>query len=242
MQGLWNTVCVDTAQAIYNSSSSSRGSVILSSLQGWSTHTWNDQYDACYYTDCLTIWIKQKSCFVFAQMVALAGGAAFFYFPILLLLLKTKIRFFIFFFFCTNYSNRNRCVVICNYETSQKRAVLRGWSMYSVRLHEHPFGRVGENRCQWKSSLRSLDSIAIGLLHNNCTMTSWNQQLCFGSAQTFFSVHWFNQILIVLCLNSTRLVLSSGSLAAFRSSKHSFKTCISFPLHRHITTNNFRTL
>lgn len=96
MQGLWNTVCVDTAQAIYNSSSSSRGSVILSSLQGWSTHTWNDQYDACYYTDCLTIWIKQKSCFVFAQMVALAGGAAFFYFPILLLLLKTKIRFFFF--------------------------------------------------------------------------------------------------------------------------------------------------
>lgn len=172
MQGLWNTVCVDTAQAIYNSSSSSRGSVILSSLQGWSTHTWNDQYDACYYTDCLTIWIKQKSCFVFAQMVALARGAAFFYFPILLLLLKTKIRFF--FLFCTNYSNHSRCVVICNYETSQKRAVLRGWSMYSVWLHEHPFGRVGENRCQWKSSLRSLDSIAIGLLHNNCTMTSWN--------------------------------------------------------------------
>lgn len=237
MQGLWNTVCVDTAQAIYNSSSS-RGSVILSSLQGWSTHTWNDQYDACYYTDCLTIWIKQKSCFVFAQMVALAGGAAFFYFPLLLLLLQTKIRFF---FCCTNYSSHNRCVVICNYETSQKRAVLRGWSMYSVRLHEHPFGRVGENRCQWKSSLRSLDCIAIVLLHNNCTDFMKSCSCALDLLRPFF-VQWFNQIWIVRCLNSTwsRCVLCWALARWLRNAA----LRLAFPslLHRHISTNNFRTL
>lgn len=172
MQGLWNTVCVDTAQAIYNSSSSSsRGSVILSSLQGWSTHTWNDQYDACYYTDCLAIWIKQKSCFVFAQMVALAACAAFFYFPTLLLLLKTKIRFFVF------AQITQITIAVSWYAIMKPPKKGPCWEDEACTVcdyNEHPFGRVGENRCQWKSSLRSLESIAIGLLHNNCTMTSWN--------------------------------------------------------------------
>lgn len=126
MQGLWNTVCVDAAQAIYKSSSSS---VILSSRQGWSAHTWNDQCCACYYTDCLTICMKQKSCFVFAKMGALAGGAAYFPFAILQLLLKTKIVFF-----CTNYSYHNHCVVIYNYTTFQKGAWQRGCSIYSSTL------------------------------------------------------------------------------------------------------------
>lgn len=205
------------------------------------THTWNDQYDACYYTDCLTIWIKQKSCFVFAQMVALAGGAAFFCFPILLLrlLLQTKIRLF-FFAQITQVT-----IAVSWYAIMKPPKKGPCWEDEACTVCDYmsiPFGRVGENRCQWKSSLRSLDCVAIGLLHNNCTMTSWNHAALLWICSDLFFVQWFNQIWIVRCLNST----SSRRVLCWALARWLWNAALrlAFPslLHRHISTNNFRTL